>query len=86
MYKLCCSVVHLLDDSALTLKSFDVGATKTSVHMPQGRTPKWCQVVVTEEEWKRLMHVIKENGSDVDYEMLQEVMDGRPSKKGTRAN
>ena len=62
----------VVDNSALSLNSYDVGAGKTWVHIPAAHQ-KRREVAIKEVEWTTLMHIIKEHVNDMYRTMCQQM-------------
>ena len=81
--KECPKNIQVLDDNTSTMQSYDVEAISSWVRV-LSTDPTQSQVDVKEEQGKALMHVINvinETLGGVDYWLVQEMVDGRPSSK-----
>ena len=70
----------VVDDSAFSLTSYDVGAAKTWVHKHTLHAG-WKEVSIKETKWKVLIQVIEEHLNAMDCIMAQQMVDARLSKK-----
>ena len=61
-------------------ESQNIGAIEIGVLVPSTH-PKWSDVAIQDEEWTSLTHIITDNTSELDYDMLQQVIEARPGKK-----
>ena len=70
-------MTEVVNDSTVTLKSYDVGAVKTWVHIPPQRSLERQEVAIKEAEWTSPMQLIEEHLNDVDCIMVQLMPDAR---------
>ena len=69
-----------VNDGALTLKSCDVGAVNTLVHIP-AENQELQAAAIKEAEWTASMQIIKENLNETDCILIQQMVQARGEKE-----
>ena len=78
--KKACPKLEVLDNSALTLKSHDAGSLYCWVHHPPSHA-HWQDVSTREPVWTVLVDIIQDYLSDMDWLMIQQMIQARVIKK-----